>query len=233
VSYFLDILTHLVDEAKTGRFGTYHEPDLRTDRPDLIARTLATCILSSGWRYEKASYAADRVVEAIEDLLSSSSPETGLEAILRLPKVGARFPKARAGQLAAALKSLRSMSPTLVVRLNEFGDEFSSREYIVNNFDGLGLKQSSMFLRDIGMCHNLAVIDTHVIWYMENIEGVRVARLDKAAYLALEHRMLGISDDYGMSLQTFDQILWVAVREFKKFRKRYQCGMQYALPLGA
>ena len=75
----------------------------------------------------------------------------------KLSKLGHRFPNARAKYIIEA----RKFKDDIKEILNSFKDE-EKREWLVKNINGLGLKESSHFLRNIGY-KDVAIIDFHII----------------------------------------------------------------------
>jgi len=108
--------------------------------------------------------------------------------------------------------------------LDCFRSQHVAREIVGQAFPGLGLKQTSMFLRDIGYADRLCVIDTHILWYFAQMKGDGRVPLTPKRYMELENDLLRESDKFGVSANVFDSAVWVAV---KTFRDR-QCTMQFA-----
>lgn len=124
------------------------------------------------------------------------------------------------------------MQESAVGFFDKFASERLARDFVSTNFSGLGYKQSSMFLRDIGVARELAVIDIHIIWFLENVESMTVSNLSKKNYLLLEDYLRAFSEKIGISINALDRLIWMSVREFRKMKRNSGCGMQYALPLG-
>ncbi|ESY51391.1 hypothetical protein X745_23285 [Mesorhizobium sp. LNJC374B00] len=224
----------MIEDYKTGNFGTIDEhAELLVDQR-YVERTLITCILSSTWTYEKAIDAADIfLAEFREGDRSSSLPdEETIESLLRSRRIRHRFPKSKARQLKASLSTIDRMQESAVGFFDKFASERLARDFVSTNFSGLGYKQSSMFLRDIGVARELAVIDIHIIWFLENVESMTVSNLSKKNYLLLEDYLRAFSEKIGISINALDRLIWMSVREFRKMKRNSGCGMQYALPLG-
>lgn len=76
-------------------------------------------------------------------------------------------------------------------RLNEFRDVYSLREWLVENIKGLGYKESSHFLRNIGLGDDLAILDRHIL---KNLKLLKVINevpktITKKRYLKIENMM--------------------------------------------
>jgi N-glycosylase/DNA lyase len=235
VSTFIHIFENLILDYKQGKFGTIDEHFyIQTDQKK-IEKNLITCILSSNWTYEKALNAADVFVERFggtTDCMHFPNEST-IEMYLRSPAVKHRFPKSKANQILSSLRSMFVLGAPFVDFANQFSSEREARDFVATNFAGMGYKQSSMFLRDIGFAQNLAVIDMHIIWYLVNAENIEVGTLSKKKYLFLEDYLHSVSQRIGISMIALDRLIWVTVREFKKLKRINKCEMQFALPLEA
>ncbi|MDK2383719.1 MAG: N-glycosylase/DNA lyase, partial [Candidatus Korarchaeota archaeon] len=116
-----------------------------------IFKELAFCLLTANYSAEGGI----RIQRAIGDGFITL-PREELER--RLRELGHRFPKARAEYIVEARKLL----PELKGILSSFKDERSLREWLVKNVRGLGYKEASHFLRNIGY-KNVAIIDYHIV----------------------------------------------------------------------
>ena len=74
-----------------------------------------------------------------------------------LASLGYRFPKIRAFQLNKARNAI--VNKSLLVMICNGEEPKDIRKYLVNEFSGLGPKQASMFLRNIGISNDLAILD--------------------------------------------------------------------------
>lgn len=90
-------------------------------------------------------------------------------------------------------------------------DSFEARENIVKNVKGLGYKEASHFLRNIGY-EGLAILDRHILRTM--CEGGVVESLPKTisrkTYLDLERRFLEYSGSLGIPSDALDMLMWSA-----------------------
>lgn len=143
---------------------------------------LSCCILSSQVPYSVACAAADHIEECgilFNNSLLPAQLAGSLEGLLSKPlSVGTglrryRFPSSRAAQLAAARTVLDRQGGLLDYVVRASADCPGLRVWLVKNVPGLGPKQASMFLRNTGFSYELAVLDRHVLRYME-VLGLRV-----------------------------------------------------------
>ncbi len=85
------------------------------------------------------------------------------------------------------------------------------RDYLVNNVAGLGMKEASHFLRNIGFTE-IAVIDRHILRYLKAERLVR--KIDKnitrRRYLLLEKKFVELAAKHGLSPAELDLLVWAS-----------------------
>jgi len=94
--------------------------------------------------------------------------------------------------------------------LTQFKNIHECREWLVKNIRGLGYKEASHFLRNIGFGEKIAILDRHVL---RNLKSLRVIReipesLSRAKYLDIEKKMMSFSVQIGIPLSHLDLVLW-------------------------
>jgi N-glycosylase/DNA lyase len=88
-------------------------------------------------------------------------------------------------------------------------DEFEAREWLVKNIKGIGYKESSHFLRNIGY-KNLAILDRHILNFMKEnnyIEEIPKP-LNKNNYLDIENKFNLIARNLKMDSAELDLYMW-------------------------
>ncbi len=95
-------------------------------------------------------------------------------------------------------------------RLKEFEDPKEMRSYLVRNVRGMGYKEASHFLRNIGLGSDLAILDRHIL---KNLVSLGVIdeipkNLTGRRYLEIEDRMREFSEKIGIRMDYLDLILW-------------------------
>jgi N-glycosylase/DNA lyase len=88
-------------------------------------------------------------------------------------------------------------------------DEFESREWLVKNIKGIGYKESSHFLRNVGY-KNLAILDRHILNFMKEnnyIEEIPKS-LNKNNYLEIENKFNLIARNLKMDSAELDLYMW-------------------------
>jgi N-glycosylase/DNA lyase len=111
-----------------------------------------------------------------------------------LRRLGHRFPNARAKYIYEARCHAKSLK--------------LDRDWLAENVKGLGYKESSHFLRNVG-CDDYAIIDFHIIDILvENKLIKRLKTLNKKRYLEIEKILKKLADASGLTLAELDFYLW-------------------------
>lgn len=185
--------------------------------PPTIWATYLFCILSSQCRTEVAQLATSRLLALVpffEDRPSSEQVARDAGDILRTI-AGYRFHASRARQIGSSWFAFAQIAHEIAEYLDYFDTEQEARSALVRTFSGIGLKQASMLLRDTGRARNLAIIDSHMIWYLKECGAVVAPNLTPARYRAAESILARKASAFGLDLCAFDAIVWSAVRALK------------------
>ncbi len=160
-----------------------------------IFKELCFCLLTANYNAEKSI----RIQRDINDGFLTMPANTMTE---KLTKLGHRFPNTRAKYIVEARKYKESLED--VIKL----DGTEARERLVENVKGLGYKEASHFLRNIGF-DNLAIIDFHIIDILERHKLIeKPMTLTKKKYLEIEVLLKEIAEKTNLSLAELDLYLW-------------------------
>ena len=100
--------------------------------------------------------------------------------------------------------------PVLCKSLDGFAEPKAARAWFVREVDGLGWKEASHFLRNIGRGERLAILDRHILRNLLR-HGVirRMPRtLTANRYLTIESKMERFSDDVEIPMAALDLLFW-------------------------
>jgi N-glycosylase/DNA lyase len=95
--------------------------------------------------------------------------------------------------------------------VHSFIDSIELREWLAENIKGIGMKEASHFIRNIGLSDNqLAILDIHIL---KNLEECGVIEkepksLTKREYLKIEERMKFFSKQINISMDELDMLFW-------------------------
>jgi N-glycosylase/DNA lyase len=119
---------------------------------------------------------------------------------------GHRFAERRAEYIVEA----RKLAPDLKGIIQGFESTREARRWLVENVKGLGWKESSHFLRNVGYL-DVAIIDRHILSNMRE-HGLVTADgkkgLTKRRYLEYEGMLKRVAETLGMALGEMDLYLW-------------------------
>ncbi|MFC1803268.1 N-glycosylase/DNA lyase [Thermoproteota archaeon] len=123
-----------------------------------------------------------------------------------LVDTGHRFPNKR----AEFIYNTQYLAPIIKKTIQGFKDSKVTREWLVENIKGLGWKEASHYLRNIGY-FDLAIIDRHII---NNLREYRIIELDpnkglkKKRYLSVEETLNQLADEVGLQPGELDLYMW-------------------------
>jgi len=163
---------------------------------DEIFKELCFCILTANFNAEKCI----KIQKEIDGGFLTLSEN---ELAKKLMELGHRFPNARARYISDSVKYNDSLKDVV---LSSSGEEL--REWLVKNIKGLGYKESSHFLRNIGF-DNFAIIDFHIVDILVKHNLIkRPETLTKKRYLEIENILKEIAKKLELSLAELDLYLW-------------------------
>ncbi len=163
---------------------------------DELFKELCFCILTANYNAEKSI----KIQNSIGECFLSDSKE---EISEKLKQYGYRFPNARAGYIHESKKCKAKLTEIV-----SFHDKKALREWIVKNIIGIGYKECSHFLRNIGF-DDYAIIDFHIIDILvENNIIQRPKTLTKNKYLQIENILRKIAEKTNLTLAELDLYLW-------------------------
>lgn len=149
-------------------------------------------------------------IEAVRPLLNKGHQQQMTEA---LKSTGAhRFPVARPGYIVSTREFLREhcgmrLRKTLVA----FSNPLERRDWLAqeSRIKGLGFKESSHFLRNIGF-KGYGILDKHVIRCLVDLGVVDTAKppATRSRYLEVEEKLQRLARDIRIDFDELDLVLW-------------------------
>jgi len=139
--------------------------------------------------------------------------ELGADGFLTLPyqklesklkSAGHRYCDQRAQRIVRARKFYN-----IKEIVSRFPDKRRARTWLAENVDGIGYKEASHFLRNVGYS-DVAILDRHILAIMrqhELLEGTPKT-LTKKKYLAAEEKLGELAQKTNLSLAELDLYLW-------------------------
>ncbi|VVB70344.1 N-glycosylase/DNA lyase [uncultured archaeon] len=162
-----------------------------------IYSELCFCITTANNKATTGLLVQEKIVPRIHSL-------TEKQIANELKNLGSRFHNNKAKYLYQA-KKYKNIEHSL----KNFENEFQAREWIVENIKGLGYKEASHFIRNIGY-QNLAILDRHVLNLMKEFKLIKEKpkTLTKNKYLELEEKLKLLAKEVKMTQSELDFYLW-------------------------
>ncbi len=121
-----------------------------------------------------------------------------------------RFHRTKAKRVVEA-RALFVSDDELKVREIIMSDEPAGvREWLIDHVKGLGYKEASHFLRNIGLGGGLAILDRHILRNMVKLGVIEEypKSLTPIRYIQIEGELRRFSEEVGISMDRLDLLLW-------------------------
>lgn len=183
-------------------------------------RELIACMVGGATRYEHAVAATDAICALLPTPWTLASPDwlrlrdQMSAGMLRLPT---RFPREHSRYIAAAVDILYVRGDGLSTLLGG-QPPIAMRRNLVALLPGIGPKQASLLLLNLGVTDDLAVLDRHVLRYMTWIEVIDSDRPPRGLreYEAAEAKFRAHAGALGHSVVDVDRAVWLTSRVWGK-----------------
>ena len=165
-----------------------------------IFQELCFCILTP---QSKAIYCD----KAVKELKARGLLFRGCKELIRTKLKGVRFPNNKAAYLIAARDFFKGMD--LRSKLDK-NDVFKTRDWLAKNIKGLGYKEASHFLRNIGLGKDMAILDVHILRSLKKYRVITKipAAISRKTYLKLEAKMRRFAQRVRIPLEELDLLFW-------------------------
>ena len=165
---------------------------------------LVYCIFTAG----ASARMGMKSVEAIRHLLDSGSEEE-LAAALQSRH---RYPNSRSGYIAVTREYLREdCGMRIRERLESFAGPLERRDWLARErrIKGLGYKESSHFLRNVGF-KGYGILDKHILRSLAELGVIEspAPPATRARYLETEERLKRFARDIRVDFDELDLVLW-------------------------
>jgi N-glycosylase/DNA lyase len=176
----------------------------RTATDERLWEELVFCIFTAG--------ASARMglgsIEAVRHLLGRGTHEELASAL----QSKHRYPNSRSGYIVVTRAYLETdCQLRLRERLENFEDPIERRDWLARTREikGLGYKESSHFLRNVGY-RGYAILDKHILRCLAEVGVLDTPRppATRARYLSTEERLRRFADDLGVDFDELDLVLW-------------------------
>ena len=99
---------------------------------------------------------------------------------------------------------------TIKSKISIFDIPENARYWLVKNVKGIGYKEASHFLRNIGYTEKLAILDRHI---MKNLKFFGIISnipdsFSKSKYIQIEEKMKKFAEEINIPISHLDLLLW-------------------------
>ena len=167
-------------------------------------KELIFCILTP---QSKAKICWQKVLELFEEKLIFRGGVEDIASVL----TGVRFRFNKAYYIILAHeKFIVDGKIILREKIKQFGRPLQAREWLVKNIKGMGYKEASHFLRNIGFGENLAILDRHILKNLNHFGVISEIpkSLTRKKYLGIEEKFLSFAEIINIPPSHLDLLLW-------------------------
>jgi len=151
---------------------------------------------------------AKNAEQVIDKLRADRFLELGFDPIpyLRNPKHYIRFHNVKSKRLLHIREIYPQLHPILI---QDKEDISKLRSQVLEMIPGLGLKESSHFLRNIGV-QGLAILDRHILKHLKSLKIIgRIPKsLTPKKYLTIEKKWLKYAEEVKIPMDELDLLFW-------------------------
>jgi N-glycosylase/DNA lyase len=167
-----------------------------THSAEELFKELCFCILTANFNAERSIH----IHSHLSEFFCTDTKETLAK---KLRQQGYRFPNTRATFIVESAAK-KDKLPIIIQTLQHE----ERRAWLVENIKGLGYKEASHFLRNIGY-DDYAIIDFHILDLLERYHHIkRPKTLTKKKYIEIEGRLQKIARHTHLTLAELDLYLW-------------------------
>ena len=161
---------------------------------------LVYCLLTAYSTAERGQICVDLLRDCGAIFRGSEEEVAGI-----LRRGGHRFADKRAEYIVSA----RELASDIKERVQQFKTSAEAREWLVTNVKGIGWKEASHFLRNVGYL-DVAILDRHVLSNMVEFRLIEPGEksLTKRRYLEYEKILKGVAERLNMPVGQMDLYLW-------------------------
>lgn len=177
---------------------------LHTGRDEDIFSELCFCLLTP----QAKAVSCDKAIQRLK--ASRLLLEGCARAIRPVLKGAVRFHNKKADYLVGARRFFKKARRLDIKSRLDMHDALRSRGWLVANIKGLGFKEASHFLRNIGLGRDLAILDVHILKNLKRYGIIKdmPSSLTKNRYLEIEEEMRKFSRKTKIPLEELDLLFW-------------------------
>jgi len=143
--------------------------------------------------------------EAVSKLAEKGILQRGSRTEIRNGLRGVRFANNKSEYIVEARKNFPE-----IIKFKELKNPPEMREFLVKNVKGLGWKEASHFLRNVGYGKEIAILDRHILRNLLRFKVISEIpkSISKKKYIEIENKMEKFSQKIEIPLQELDMLFW-------------------------
>jgi len=171
--------------------------------PEEVFAELAFCILTPQSK-------ARLCWEAILSMRKKSILLNGTKKAINKELQKVRFKNKKTEYLLEARNKFFKGGDSIYSIIKKSKSPITLREYLVKNLKGIGWKEASHFLRNIGLGADIAILDRHIIRNLIELGvlGEYPKNLSEKKYIEIEEKMKKLSKNLNIPMDTLDLVFW-------------------------
>jgi len=191
-------------KKRLSEFRSFTHDARRTTQDDLFGE-LCFCLMTANANALKCDEALKALKDGDHHIKSCS------RSIRSRIKGRVRFHNKKADFIVGARRLFQSGRGLDVMSRIDRKDIISTRDWLVDNIKGMGYKEASHFLRNIGLGNNIAILDRHILKNLKRygaIERIPTSVGSRKVYMDIEDKMRRFSKDVSIPLDELDLLFW-------------------------
>ena len=204
---YIDELKVIYDEIKPqiqNRLEEFRQTWKNSDDKGIFLE-LAFCVLTP---QSKALNAWSAITKLTENNLLFEGHAEEIAEYLNV----VRFKNTKAQNLVKLREEMKNDKGEFITKqlFASMKDSFERREWIVKNVKGMGWKEASHFLRNVGFGDDLAILDRHILRNMQRLNIIEEIpkTITPKAYLDMESRLRNYVKTIDIPMDEMDLLLW-------------------------
>ncbi len=147
---------------------------------------------------------------AISALKESGVLYNGNEKEVKSGLKGVRFPNNKASYIVETRRMFTSGKGIKIKHRVDPDDILATRQWFAENVKGIGYKEASHFLRNIGLGKGLAILDVHILKNLIRHGVIKAVpkSLSRSKYLESEQKVRKFSEKIKIPMDELDILFW-------------------------
>ena len=146
--------------------------------------------------------------KAIKGLVNSNLLYTGTANQIATNLPGVRFHNNKSKYITNAREYFTKHEKINIK--HQLDQEKDKRNFLVKNIKGIGMKEASHFLRNIGIGENLAILDRHILRNLQKYNTIKEVpkTISNKKYIEIENKLIKFSKKINIPPNHLDLLFW-------------------------